>query len=71
MDVVEVCSHCRNRRHADFSLTGRKLTKWKPDYRDGYLLPKGAAPIDEDQQDALVLADLRSRKIVKVAEDAS
>lgn len=68
-DVVEQCSHCRNRRHAPFSKTGRKIDKWKPDYRDGYLLPKGAAPIDEDTHDHLVLLDITSRKISRAKDD--
>lgn len=67
-DVVERCSHCGNRRHADHNKRGRRLEKWKPDYRNGYLLPKGAAPIDEDMHDELVLEDILSRKIVKAAD---
>lgn len=68
-EVVEQCSHCRNRRVADFSVTGRKLTKWRPDYREGYLLPKGAMRITDDLHDELMLADILSRKIVEVAFD--
>lgn len=68
-EVQEVCSHCRNRRTADYSKSGRKLTKWKPVYRDGYLLPKGAAPLEEEQHDELVLTDILSRKTVQVNED--
>lgn len=67
-DVVERC-RCGNRRSADFSKTGRQLTRWLPDYRDGYLLPKGAAPIEPEQKDDLVLADLLGRRIVEAAED--
>lgn len=68
-DVVEQCSHCRNRRRADFVPTThgmRQVTKWKPDYRQNYLLPKGAMRITEDLQDELVAADIMSRKIVPV-----
>jgi len=68
-DVVERCPHCKNRRHADFSKRGRQLTKWKPDYRKDYLLPKGAAPMNEDFRDDLVLQDILSRKIVEVTDD--
>lgn len=71
-DVVEQCSHCRNRRHADFVKTARGLRKaspWKPDYRDGYLLPKGAMRIDEDLHDELTASDILSRKIVEVLDD--
>lgn len=69
-EVVEQCSHCRNRRVADFAKTGRKLTDWKPDYRDGYLLPRGAARIDEDLQDELILTDILSRRIVEAPDPA-
>lgn len=68
-EVVERCSHCRNRRRAEFTKRGRQATKWKPDYRDGYLLPKGAARITGDLQDNLVLADILSRRIVEVVDD--
>lgn len=69
LDVVEQCGHCRNRRSADFSLSGRKLTKWAPDYRDGYLLPRGAARIQDELHDELMLEDLLSRKTVQVDDD--
>ena len=72
LDVVEQCSHCRNRRSAPFVKTAhglRKVDKWKPDYRDGYLLPKGAMRIDEDLQDELVAADIYSRKIIEVPNE--
>lgn len=71
-EVVEQCSHCRNRRSADFVPTThglRKVSKWKPVYRDGYLLPRGAMPIDEDLQDELVAADILSRKIIPVEDE--
>jgi hypothetical protein len=68
-DVVEQCSHCRNRRHADFSKAGRKLTNWKADYRDGYLLPKGAMRIVDELQDELWLGDILSRRIVEASDD--
>jgi hypothetical protein len=67
-EVVEQCTHCRNRRTADFSKTGHKLTAWKADYRDGYLLPKGAARIDDDLHDELVLTDILSRRIVEAPD---
>jgi hypothetical protein len=72
LDVVEVCSHCRNRRHAPYVETThgvRKTDKWKPDYRDGYLLPKGAARLDEDIIDELTADDIRSRKRVVVSDE--
>jgi hypothetical protein len=71
-EVVEQCAHCRNRRSAPFSKTGRKLDRWKPDYRDGYLLPKGALSLrhDEDLQDELVLTDILSRRIVEAPDPA-
>jgi hypothetical protein len=56
---------------ADFVPTAfgiRKATPWKPDYRDGYLLPKGAARIDDDMHDELTAADILSRKIVEVPD---
>jgi hypothetical protein len=71
-EVVERCSHCGNRRSAEFVPTTyglRKTTPWKPLYRDGYLLPKGAMPITEDLQDELVAADILSRKIVEVDDE--
>jgi hypothetical protein len=68
-DVVEQCAHCRNRRQADFNKSGRQLTRWKADYRDGYLLPKGAMRITPDLRDELVLGDILSRRIVEVVED--
>lgn len=70
-EVVEQCTHCRNRRSAEFSKTGRKVSDWKPDYRDGYLLPKGAVPLRqaEDLKDELVLMDILSRKVVEVPNE--
>lgn len=68
-EVVEQCSHCRNRRTADFSRQGRKLDKWRPDYRDGYLLPRGAMRIDEELHDELMLSDILSRRIIEVPDD--
>lgn len=71
-DVVEQCSHCRNRRSADFVVTERglrKATKWKADYRDGYLLPKGAQRLDEGMHDELWAADILSRKQVAVKDE--
>jgi len=71
-DVVEQCSHCRNRRSAPFVKTAhglRKADKWKPIYREGYLLPKGAQRIDDDMMDELVAADILSRKIVEFLDD--
>lgn len=68
-EVIEQCSHCRNRRSAEFSKQGRKLTNWSPDYRDGYLLPKGALRIDDDMHDELMLTDILSRRIVEAADD--
>lgn len=72
LEVVEQCGHCRNRRTADFARTAhgvRKVTDWKPIYRDGYLLPKGAMRIDEDLQDELTADDILSRRIVEVLDD--
>lgn len=74
-DVVEQCSHCRNRRSADFVRTPhglRKATKWKADYREGYLLPKGAVPLryDDDLMDELTESDILSRKVVAVDDTA-
>lgn len=70
-EVIEQCSHCRNRRTADFNKQGRKLTDWSPEYRDGYLLPKGATPLRaaEELQDELVLGDILSRRIVEALDD--
>lgn len=71
-EVVEQCTHCRNRRSAEFVKTAygiRKATPWKADYRDGYLLPNGAQRIDEDLHDELTASDILSRRIVEVADD--
>lgn len=70
-EVVEQCSHCRNRRAADFMKSGRKINGWRPEYREGYLLPKGAVPLRaaDDLQDELVLSDILSRRIVEVLDD--
>ena len=73
-DVVEQCTHCRNRRHAPFVQTKwglRRDDDWKPDYRDGYLLKKGAARINqvEELMDELTAADIMSRRIVEVPDD--
>lgn len=73
-DVVEQCSHCRNRRHAHFIKTKwglRKETPWMPDYRDGYLLQRGAVPLRkvEELMDELTEADILSRRIVEVRDD--
>lgn len=72
-DVVEQCRDCRNRRAADFVKTRsgglRKEGKWRPDYRNSYLLPKGAAPIDEDTHDHLVAGDILSRRIQQAPPD--
>lgn len=74
LEVVEQCSHCRNRRSADYVKTDRglrKASKWTPDYRDGYLLPRGATPLrlDEGLLDELTAGDILSRKIVEVLDD--
>lgn len=69
-EVVEVCSHCRNKRSADFAKTGRKLTPWKAVYREGYLLPRGAMRIVEDLHDELWLGDILSRRIVEAPDPA-
>jgi hypothetical protein len=72
-EVVERCSQCLNRRVADFVETSRGLRKsddgWQIDYRDNYLLPKGAMRIDEDIYDELVASDILSRKMVEVEDD--
>lgn len=71
-EVVEICSHCRNKRTADFVLTARGLRKvgrWEPIYRDGYLLPRGAMRIDEDMHDELTASDILSRKVVEVPNE--
>jgi hypothetical protein len=71
-EVVEQCSHCRNRRSAEFVKTAwgiRKATPWKPIYRDGYLLPNGAQRITEDLHDELTAMDILNRRIVEVADD--
>lgn len=68
-EVTEQCGHCRNRRTAPFSKAGRKLDRWKAEYRDGYLLPSGAARVDEDLHDELMLTDILSRRIVEVPDE--
>lgn len=71
-DVVEQCSHCRNRRSAPFVKTKyglRKAARWKADYRDGYLLPKGAQRLDEEFHDELWASDILSRRIVEVPDE--
>jgi hypothetical protein len=71
-EVVEQCSHCRNRRRADFVTTQyglRQVDRWAPEYREGYLLPKGAMAIDDDLRDELVASDILSRKIIEVLDD--
>lgn len=71
-DVVEQCGHCRNRRSAPFIKTSwglRKADKWKPDYRDGYLLPKGAQRLGDDMHDELTAMDILSRRIVEALDD--
>lgn len=71
-EVVEQCTHCRNRRSAEFVKTTyglRKATPWKQVYRDGYLLPNGAARINEDLHDELTATDILSRRIVEVPDD--
>ena len=71
-DVHEICSHCKNKRHAPYVPTSRglrKVDKWQPVYKDGYLLPKGAMRIDEDLQDELTAADILSRRIIEVPDE--
>jgi hypothetical protein len=71
-EVVEQCSHCRNRRSADFTKTARglrKATKWQMDYRDGYLLPHGSMRLTEDLHDELWASDILSRRIVEVPDE--
>lgn len=72
-DVSERCADCRNQRRADFVKTPsgglRKEGKWHPDYRGNYLLPKGAAPIDDDTHDHLVAGDILSRRILQAPEE--
>jgi hypothetical protein len=71
-EVVERCSSCLNRRHADFTITNhglRIVDGWKLDYRDGYLFPHGAMAIDDDIRDELVSFDILSRKIIEVPDE--
>lgn len=68
-EVVERCGLCRNLRTADYSKQGRKLTAWHQTYRDGYLLPKGAARLDDEMHDELVLTDILSRRIIEVPDE--
>lgn len=72
LDVVEQCAHCRNRRSAPYLKTQwgfRKVDKWKPDYRDNYLLPRGAMRLNEELTDELTADDLFSRKMIDVNDD--
>lgn len=71
-EVVERCTLCGNRRTADFVQTSyglRMVDRWKMDYRDGYLLPKGAQRIGEELHDELVAQDILSRKVIEVLDD--
>lgn len=71
-EVVERCSSCLNRRHADFIVSPfglRNADGWHLDYRDGYLMPHGAMRIDDDIRDELVAGDILSRKIIEVPDD--
>lgn len=71
-EVVERCSHCKNRRRANFIKTAfglRQEDRWQPDYRDGYLLPRGAMRIEDDIREELVAADILSRRIIEVPDD--
>lgn len=71
-EVVEQCSHCRNRRTADFIKTPyglRKADRWQADYRDGYLLPKGAQRIGDELHDELTELDILSRRIIEVPDE--
>lgn len=71
-EVVEQCSHCRNRRVADFVKTPyglRKAENWRPEYRDGYLLPHGAQRLGDDLNDELTMADILSRRIIEVPDE--
>lgn len=47
----------------------RKVTDWQPEYRDGYLLPRGAMRLDDDLKDELTASDILSRKIVEVPDE--
>jgi hypothetical protein len=74
LDVVERCPNCKNRRHATFVRTQwgvRQDSKWKPDYRDNYLLKKGSARVRdlEDLFDSITADDILSRRIVEVKDD--
>lgn len=68
-EVLERCSHCMNRRVADYNKMGRKITKWQMIYRDNYLLPHGAQRITDDLQDELSLGDILSRRIIEAPDD--
>lgn len=68
-EVTEQCPDCRNRRTADFSRSGHRLTGWRAEYRDGYLLPKGAARLDEGLHDELWLGEILSRRVVEAIDD--
>jgi hypothetical protein len=77
MDIIQQCRCCYSvRRHAEHVRTARGLRRaedWKPDYREHrdvpYLLPKGAARLDDGDHEELTAFLFRKQRLTFVTED--
>lgn len=66
--LTQRCTRCFNRRTAEMDEQGYLITRWKIEYREGYLL-KGLGRVGPDGRAALRLATLRGLTITDMEED--
>lgn len=70
-EVTERCPDCLNRHYRLMDMQGYWLTRWRAErYGPGYLLPKGSGRLDDDQRARIRLAEVTSRTIKEVDDDA-
>ena len=67
--ITQVCGRCGNERYHDMDERGYVLSRWRMNYRDGYLL-KGMGRIGADGRSQLRLASLQGLHIEEITEGA-
>lgn len=67
-EVIERCRFCTNRRVRNMNSGGYWLDRWHIDYRNNYLLPKGAGRIAPALQATLRISEILSRRIEEAPE---